>query len=54
MRVLKARRSGVCATCRGPVYVSQQIISTTPGWWSHASCYVAVKRLLEPTGRNTP
>ena len=41
-RVRKARKPGVCALCRAPVLVGQQIGKTTIRGWCHTSCIIQV------------
>jgi hypothetical protein len=38
-RVMKARRPGTCAICRGPIRIGEQIAYTVK--WAHAGCVVA-------------
>jgi hypothetical protein len=38
-RVMKARRPGTCAICRGPIRIGEQIAKTVR--WAHAGCVVA-------------
>lgn len=38
-RVMKARRTGTCPICRGPIRVGEQIAKTVK--WAHAGCVVA-------------
>jgi hypothetical protein len=43
VRVRKARRRSVCALCRGPVLVGQQI-GSDGGDWSHVQCFIADRK----------
>lgn len=49
-RVMKARRRGVCPSCRGPVQIGQRIARLTdPPAWIHLACVPAVRRLASTT-----
>jgi Family of unknown function (DUF6551) len=43
VHVRKARRRSVCALCRGPVLVGQQI-GSDGGGWSHVRCFIADRK----------
>ena len=38
-RVMKARRPGTCAICRGPIRVGERIAKTVR--WAHLGCVIA-------------
>ena len=47
-RVMKARRSGICPSCRGPIIIGQRIARlTSPPAWIHLVCVEAVRKLAE-------
>jgi hypothetical protein len=47
VRVMKARRSGVCTICRAPVTIGQSIARlVSPRAWVHVRCVPAVARAL--------
>jgi hypothetical protein len=50
VRVMKARRTSTCPSCRGPVLVGQRIARLTdPAGWIHLACVPAVRRLASTT-----
>jgi hypothetical protein len=52
VRVMKARRTSVCPSCRAPIMTGQQIARlTSPGGWIHLTC-VPVVAALQATMRS--
>ena len=39
-RVRKARKTGICALCRAPVTIGQQIGLTATRGWCHTGCVI--------------
>jgi hypothetical protein len=44
VHVRKARHSGTCVLCHGPILVGQQISDGSGGGWSHTRCLIAERR----------
>ncbi len=49
-QVRKARGTGRCVLCHGPVKIGQQIGRLAPTRWAHTSCIIAANRDVSAQG----